>query len=199
MCQLIETIQVKNGIPLLLPYHQTRMDRSVKSIWKCKNKLVLDTIITIPEHAKTGIWKCRIVYSNTTYSIDFTPYTYRKIETLQCVEHNAITYEHKYENRQVFQELLHQKDRADEIIIIKNNLITDTSFSNIMFFNGTQWLTPSDCLLPGTKRSYLLDTKQIFEQKIYKNDVNKYQKARLLNCFFDLHSGNDIKIENIVL
>jgi 4-amino-4-deoxychorismate lyase len=197
MCQLIETIQIKNGAVQLLPYHQARMNASYYEKWGCSNIHNLTAIISVPQHALNGIWKCRIVYSKTTVSVEYSQYSYRKIQSLRFVFDDTIDYHLKFEDRTHLQLLLQQKSDADEILIVKHGVVTDTSFSNIAFFDGLNWYTPSDYLLAGTKRSYLLDTKQILEKKIYYENVKIFEKARLINCFYDLSAGIDIPISEI--
>lgn len=197
MCQLIETLQIKNGEIQLLSYHQKRMDTSIFALLKIKNTIKLDNVISIQNDARRGIWKCRIVYNTSIEEITYTPYQFRKINSLKLIENNDITYNLKFEDRNILQNLLKTKGNADEILIVKNGFITDTSFSNIAFFDGKTWDTPHTFLLKGTKRTYLLETNQIKEKSIHKDSLSNYKKARLLNCFYDLENGNDIMIENI--
>ena len=197
MSLLIETIQIKNGEPQLLGYHQKRMNKSIEDLFYIKNSIILEEKLIIPEEAKTGVWKCRIVYSKTLHEISFSPYIYRTINSLQLVEAPNIEYSYKYENRESLQNLLGLKKDADEILITKENYITDTSFSNIVFFDGKDWVTPKTCLLEGTKRAYLIETDQIKLRDIIVDDLSLFKKARLVNCFFDLENGNDIEIKSI--
>jgi 4-amino-4-deoxychorismate lyase len=64
--------------------------------------------------------------------------------------------------------------------------------TNIMFFNGLDWYTPSSPLLKGTKRAYYLQKQLIKESDIIVNDLNKFSKVRLINSMLDLEEGNDI-------
>jgi len=86
---------------------------------------------------------------------------------------------------------------CDEILIIKQNLITDTSFSNITFFDGTRWITPSSPLLAGTMRSFLIQKQVIVEKEIRVTDLKDFEKARLINAMLPFESGSDIPVENI--
>ena len=197
MSRFIETIHVRDGIPRLLEYHQQRMDTTIFDIWGTKNPHNLNSLISVPIEAKVGVWKCRIVYDSTTLHITYTPYEYKIINSLQCVADDDVLYSYKAENRDVFASLLQKKSIADEILIISRNMVTDTSYSNIMLFDGSTWITPTSYLLPGTKRAFLLETRQIIEKSIMYADIFTFEKARLLNCFCDLEYGNDILIKNI--
>jgi hypothetical protein len=43
-----------------------------------------------------------------------------------------------------------QRGNADEIIIVRNGLLSDTSYSNIALFDGTMWVTPKTHLSTDT-------------------------------------------------
>ena len=75
---------------------------------------------------------------------------------------------------------------------MKNGLITDTSYANIVFWDGQNWLTPSTPLLAGTKRARLLHESKIKEAEIRVDDLIKYEKARIINALNDLDDSQDI-------
>ena len=60
-----------------------------------------------------------------------------------------------------------------EIIIIKNGLVIDTSFTNIAIHKDGKWLTPKHPLLLGTKRAALLEQGIIQEADITVDDLMK--------------------------
>jgi 4-amino-4-deoxychorismate lyase len=86
---------------------------------------------------------------------------------------------------------------ADDILIIKNGFITDTSFSNIAFFDGTQWFTPFTYLLNGTQRQHLLRQGAIVETEITPSDLKQFRYAKLINAMLDLETSPLIDIQNI--
>lgn len=197
MSRFIETIQLRNGEPCLLHYHQKRMDNTIRAVWGKTNVHQIKNSISIPLYARKGVWKCRIVYDLKSIHITYIPYEYKIINSLQCIVNDDISYIYKAENRDDLTSLFQKKSLADEILIISRNMVTDTSFSNIMFFDGSKWITPTTYLLPGVQRTFLLETNQIIEKTITSSDIYSFEKARLLNCFYDLQFGNDIVIKNI--
>lgn len=66
-----------------------------------------------------------------------------------------------------------QKGDCDEIIIIKNGLVTGTSFTNIAIYKDGKWITPKHPLLLGTKRAALLEKGIIQEADITVDDLMK--------------------------
>jgi len=180
-----------------MEYHNSRLNHSRKELYKSADIIDLQQVIQIPSDIKKGIYKCRVSYSKEIKTIEFELYVPRTIKSLRLIEANTIFYNYKYTNRGRLNELLTKRERFDEILIVKNGYITDTSYSNIVFFDGAQWYTPSTPLLQGTMRSFLLKNGLISEMKIKVADLKQFQKARLINAMIPFESGKDIKIEKI--
>ena len=197
MCQFFETIKLKDGVFHNLRYHSERMNNARKIFFNSEEKINLDLILKVPENCKSGILKCRVEYENTITKIEIIPYKIREIKTLQIIHDDEITYQFKRSDRSCF-EKLKCNSNADEILIVKNGYITDTSFSNIIFFDGANWITPSTPLLEGTKIKELLEKKIISEQEIKLKDLIKFSKAKLINAMIDIDDGNEIEMKNIL-
>jgi 4-amino-4-deoxychorismate lyase len=198
MYPLIETIKVENGILLNLPLHQERMDRSRRGLLGVTDSISLKSIIEVPGYARTGVFKCRVIYGKSVGKVEFIAYQPKRVETLKLVVDNDIDYQYKYSDRKGIEKLLAKKGTCDDILIVKNGLITDTSYSNIVFKNGKNWLTPDKPLLMGTKREYLLATGKIKAKEIKIDDLSNYSKFMLMNAMLDFDEGNGISIENII-
>ncbi len=197
MFRLLETVKVKNSLLQNVGYHNERLNRSKRELYGSTGDINLERAVRIPENLTADVYKCRIVYSTDIYSVSFERYTPRKINSLKLVECNDIDYRYKYAERTKHDELLKSKGDCDEILIVKNGLITDTSFSNIIFFDGYKWITPSYPLLKGTKRQQLLDDDKIIEVSVTPADLSKFQYAKLINAMVDIEDGGIIKIGNI--
>ena len=144
-----------------------------------------------------GLFKCRVIYSTTIEKTEFIPYHLPKIRSLKLVVDDQIYYSHKYLDRKPIERLLSGKGDCDDILIIKNGLITDTSFANILFFNGKEWITPALPLLKGTRRAQLLDEEKIRTADIRTEDLKYFQKARLINAMIRFEDQVDIAIQDI--
>ncbi len=190
MCRLLEAIKVKNRILQNIEYHNERLNRTRHKLFGKKDFIDLGEIIKIPEDLPPGIFKCRIVYDIEILSIEFQLYNPKPIRRLKIVECNDIDYEYKYADRTLLNKLLKEKGNADDILIVKNGFITDTSFSNIIFFDGQKWVTPSTPLLKGTKREKLLNEGKIFEIPIMKSDLKKFHYAKVINAMLDMEDGD---------
>jgi len=186
MSQLFEAIKLYKGKLENIEYHNERFNRSRKQLFGCKDLIDLNETIKIPKNIGKGLFKCRVVYDKKTIEINFLPYVKPKIKSLKLIECNDIAYKYKYLDRTKIDELLKHKGECDDVLIIKNGLVTDTSIANICFYDGQKWITPITALLKGTKRQKLLDEGKIFEAEITQKDLKKFKKASLINAMIEL-------------
>ena len=182
MCHLLESIRVEDGNIYHLPYHEQRVRRTQQSLFGEITLAHLADHVIVPEHARQGLYKCRVIYRQTVERVKFVPYQPKPIRTLRRVYCNSINYSHKYEDRRVLNELYAQRGDCDDILIIKDGLVTDTSYANILFYDGQRWVTPADPLLQGTQRQYLLDRGTISEETIYESDMTTFRQFQPINA-----------------
>ncbi len=196
MCRFLETIRCENGVLQNLKYHQTRLDYSQAILLKSYHSINLNELI-VPKDCENGLFKCRIIYSESLESLEFLPYMLPKISSLKLVVNNEIDYSHKFANRSEIQKLFEKRGLADDILIVKNGLITDTSFANILFFDGKRWLTPEKPLLKGTQRENLLRQGLIFQADISPASLSDFSKARLINAMIRFEDKIDVETGKI--
>ncbi len=177
---IVETIRIEDGKFEGLRFHNARFHRTRRELFGVHDELDLSDIIAIPDSAREGIHKCRVIYNDSIQRIEIAPYIFRKIRTLKVVHSNNINYPYKYEDRSEFSNLL--KDIAeDDIVIVKNGFVTDASYANIAFFDGTSWFTPDTCLLPGTRREQLIEEGIIKPVQLSVDDIKNYARCKLIN------------------
>ena len=192
MCLLLETIKLENGKLANLEYHQQRFDWARQQYTEVQ-PLKLKEIIDIPEHAGKGLFRCRITYGKTIEKIEFIPYQFREIRSLKVVHDDSIDYTYKYADRSHLQKLFDQREDCDDIIIVKNEKVTDSFTGNLLFHDGSKWITPDQPLLKGTQRQYLLDTKQIIEKQLLFKDIFNYRVVGIINVFYTLNNMPVVK------
>jgi len=197
MYPLVESIKLKDGVIANLEYHQQRMDRSRSELLPGAGRIVLAELISIPVNCQTGTFKVRVVYGETLCRVDFEPYTMRRVESLKVVSHSGIDYHLKYTDREILQQLFAQRENCDDIIIVKNGLVTDSFAANLLFFDGRKWVTPANPLLKGTKRQLLLDQDIITEKSIRAEDLSGFKCAGLINAMIDFNEMPVIAAEKI--
>ena len=182
MFPLVETIKILNGEICNLLYHQRRLEYSFEVYFKEKAFYLLQDVITIPKEFSKGLVKLRFLYAKKDYKLEFFYYTPHKINILKVIENNKIDYLLKFTDRSQINRLLKQKGDCDDILIVKNGFITDTSIANIVFYNGNEWVTPATPLLKGTCRDRLLKEGKIKEEIIKINDLHKFKSFCLINA-----------------
>ncbi len=188
MSYLLETIKIEDGQVYNLSYHQARCDKSRATLFGTKEKLDLSSIIEAP---KKGLFRCRIVYDKKLHKVEYIPYKAKEIASLTIV-HSDLLYNHKYANRDALNSLLNLHKETDDILIIKNGYITDTSIANIAFFDGKQWITPKTPLLEGTMRAKLLDECFLIVKDIKKASLKHYSHVALMNAMIGFKVLNQI-------
>lgn len=197
MYQLVETIRIMNGEPQNLKYHQERYERSFRALFGRRTEVILETEINVPPEFGEGKVKCRYLYGAGSAVTEFHKYTPVEIHSLKLVESNEIEYSHKLTDRTSISNLLEKKGGCDDILIIKNGLITDSSSANITFFDGKEWFTPSLPLLEGTARRRLLSENKITSIEIRIDDLRKFSKFRLINAMREFDEQEMGRIEDI--
>ncbi|MFW2308283.1 aminotransferase class IV, partial [Aliarcobacter butzleri] len=70
----------------------------------------------------------------------------------------------------------------DEVIFIKNEIVTDTTIANIAIFYVNSWITSKNCLLGGTTRARLIDEKKLLEKDITMDMLKNASKVALMNA-----------------
>lgn len=196
--QFVETIKIANGKPSNLPYHQARMERTIRHFFP---NLALNTMPSLPDlitpNENIELVKARVVYgADGVELIEYAPYSMRPVRSLQVVYDNTISYSYKSCDRSQLNALAAKKGDCDEIIIVKNNLVTDTSFTNLAIFDGNCWLTPRQPLLLGTRRASLLDQGLIKEADITVDDLKRAERIRLFNAMIDF-GEREVEAKNI--
>jgi 4-amino-4-deoxychorismate lyase len=184
MFPLFETLKILDGEFHNLPYHQRRFEYSFELHFGMKPFFPFQQVVTVPEEFQKGLVKLRLLYTKDDFKLEFSNYSPRRISTLKVIESNNISYSLKFTDRSQINGLLKQKGDCDDILIVKNGLITDTSIANIVFYYGKKWVTPSTPLLKGTCRDKLLNDGTIKEEKIKINDLLKFKGFCLINAMF---------------
>lgn len=198
MSRLLETIKIEDRVIRNAEFHNLRMNRTRKELFGIASDVDICRIIKIPIEMGMGIFKCRILYDKIIREVQVLPYRARPISTLKLVVDDSIDYRYKYADRGSLENLLLQIGGCDDILIVKNGCISDTSFTNIVFQAADgSWVTPDTPLLRGTMLQFLLKEGKISEKRIRAENLAEYTEARLINCMMDLESSPSIPIKNI--
>lgn len=200
----LETIRWSDGKFHLLELHRRRMERTRLEVFGCACGVPdMSWLPPVPENLRNQTVKCRVIYDIAIRSIEFEPYAPRKVESLKIVDGRGIDYHLKYHDRSALSELARMRDDADEVIIVKDGFITDTSYSNLIFAAGDRLLTSDRPLLHGVMRSHLLESGKVSAVTLRADDIlpgNRYgiTCAFMVNAMLPIETATPIDISNII-
>ena len=183
--QFIETIKLFDGCVFHLAYHPERVCNTFSHFFPNQKVLSLSDMIEKVLLPTQGKHKIRIVYGSERPTIEVLPYQIRPIATIKCVEADFLDYSYKFLDR-TFLNNLKESAGTDEVIFVKNGKVTDSSYANIIFFDGRQWVTPSTFLLNGTCRQRLLKEGKIKEAPIHYTDIHHFEQIGFINAMLDI-------------
>ena len=170
-----ETLKYLNGHFFHLDYHSFRLNRTAKELFGSKKIINLSKILNSLDR-KEGLYRCKVIYTNRVEKVEFFEYIPRELKKFRFVEID-FDYKYKFLDRTTIDSL--DKSDCDDLILIKNGLITDSTIANIAVFDGKEWLTPKKTLLNGTTRAKL---KFLQKKDLTKKDIVNAQEMALLNA-----------------
>lgn len=172
--QYFETIKCEDFEVYNLDYHHKRIANTIGL-----NINLQEYIYPI----SSELLRCKVIYDkNGVVDVQYYPYKKREIKSFKIVFDDEIAYSKKYLNREKLDELYEKRDNCDEVIIVKNEIITDTTIANIAIFYENSWITSKSCLLNGTTRARLIDEKKLIEKDITLDMLKNASKIALLNA-----------------
>lgn len=174
--------------------HNERMNRSRFELSGAKEELRLEEAIEIPPELTCGEYKCTVIYDRKILEASFQKYKRRTIRSLKIVECDDMEYSHKYLDRSLINLLFEQRGECDDILIVRNGLMTDASFANVVFRDGNRLITPSKPLLRGTRRQKLIDEGIVIPEPVRISDLNRFREAFLVNAMLDLDEKHPVKV-----
>lgn len=186
-----ETIKCENNRIFNLDYHNHRFNTTRKEIFGNDDFIDLKDFIKVPTKE---LLKCKVNYAHSIIDIQFDKYKKRDIKKFKLVFDDAIEYKYKSSSRDNINQLFDKRDDCDEVIIVKNNLITDTSIANIAIMYNNIWLTPKTPLLIGTTRQRYIDKGVLQMADISVDMLLNAQKIALLNAMIDFDIVEDMII-----
>lgn len=197
MSQFIESIRIEDGKIDLLDYHNERFNATRKLFFCVDEDWNLKHFIKIPEAYKKGLVKCRIVYDIEIRDVYFSYYKPQVITRLKLIK-ASVNYAYKSTDRDKLDHFKRQASPADEVLIVNDGKISDTSFSNIIFRKNKQWFTSDSPLLAGVRRESLLNDGLIEEVSIRSEDLEDFDAFMLINAMLDFDESKAFPTQNII-
>ncbi len=201
MFPFVESIKYSNYLHYNLKYHQARLDDTRSRFYPGVKPVMLKEVLVPPaETIEDNIYKCRVIYGESISEITYELYTPRIIDQyylLDCPEY--FDYSYKFTDRSMFDNVRINLKKNEDYIYIRNGLITDTSFANLIFSDGNSLFTPADPLLKGTKRAYYIKQGIVKEEEIKVNDLKKFKYLQIINAMIDLESLQTYPCERLLI
>ncbi len=212
MCLLFETIRIEQSRLCNLEWHFQRIKKSFENLFW--DNLPADKTIDRPEFPVTpalimeklnalslpeGLHKCKAIYNTEVFELQILPYTRNFPEKFRLIDCQTIDYSFKFFNRDEIDKLYSQKEDADDIIIVKNGCITDTSNANLVFFDGLKYYTTDTPLLQGTHRARLLAEGKVVQCRITVDDLKNFKSFQPVNAMSEEGLNKLLPVENIFL
>jgi len=190
MSLFFETLLIKDKKINNLTYHNARLNDTIKQNFNIKSRLDLANFIDIEDDKEL---RCKVIYDRSIKEILYYPIKKRIFKKFKLID-SDIVYDFKYLDRSKLDNLYKQKEDCDDIIIIKNDLLTDTTIANIAYFDGKDWITPKTPLLKGSMRAYMLKNKLLLEKDVKIEDIKKAKKIALINAIIGFHEIDDFEL-----
>lgn len=193
-----ETIRMENGIVCAPERHRERMQQTCNETWGDFRHDAILKNLQVPEAYRTGIVKLNVFYNQTLFETKFSPYVPQEIKSIRLVDApDELNYHLKYTDRSLMNKLV-QLSGADEIIMVRNGMITDTSKANIVFEKEGAFFTPNTFLLNGTMRQHLLNTQQVKEAQISLENMAQYEAMYFVNAMNPLGLCKPQRLTNVI-
>ena len=186
----IESIRVKDGRLCNLEAHVRRSSATLLYHYGVKNELpfgeLFASALAAMEGDNAGLYKLRVVYGREVVSVLLLPYQEPVSITLKAVECDDIDYSYKYEDRSHFALLLKDKGDCDDILIVKDGLVTDTSYGNIVYKMDGELCTPASPLLKGTRRELMLHEGLLRERDLPYEELCNCSAFYMINAMLNM-------------
>jgi len=198
MCLFIETICYEQGCFQQIDLHNERFNRTRQQFFRLLAPLQLELFLSIPSDLKDKTVKCTVTYGTDIVRIDYNLYQIRPVNSLQMVADDTIDYAFKYADRTKLNSLFNLRNQSDDILIIKNGLITDTSYANIIFKKKNKWYSSQNPLLKGTRIDRYFREGRVTPALLRPTDLPLFSEARIVNAMISIGNSPVIPINNIV-
>jgi 4-amino-4-deoxychorismate lyase len=198
MSRFLETIRIRDGAPLHLEWHQRRVDDTFRVFYPGVPPLSLDALIAETEMDASVEQRCRIVYDEATNEITVTPFQPRTIRSLRLTDLPPdYDYRYKYADRRILELAFSRRGDADDVLLLRDGWITDTSVANVAFLSNGRWYTPALPLLAGTTWKRLVSGGVIVPRPVHADDLHRFEACIVLNALNEWDERSAIPVSAI--
>ncbi|NDP21252.1 MAG: 4-amino-4-deoxychorismate lyase [Paludibacter sp.] len=186
MYRFIESIKLQDGKFKRIDLHQSRIRKAFEAFFPNEKVFDLAEFLSNSDFpTEKGIFKCRVIYNVEIRQLEFSQYVMRPINSLRLIGTEIESLPYKPEDRSLYNAAFALRGDCDDVLLVKNGLLTDTSYCNIALFDGNNWFTPQIPLLYGVNRAELLKEGKLIEKDIKILDLKNYQQIALFNAMIE--------------
>jgi 4-amino-4-deoxychorismate lyase len=197
MFRFFESIAILNGQARNLNFHQFRIDQTFKKFYPHTESHHLEYLLAKEIKTDHPLLKCKFSYNDKSFKFYTLPYKQKSFQGFQLIRCNNLQYDYKFTDRSNLDKLTNLIPDENQIIIVRNNLLTDSTFSNLIFFDNYRWLTPAKPLLEGTMRSSLLAELRIYEELISTDHLHLFKSFKLINALNSIDEAIEFPVSLI--
>ena len=140
MSQFFETIKSVGGKLQLLDLHSERLNKTRAEVFGVKNLINLFDEINLPCEEKGAISKVKVTYGKYLESIEIEPYSIKSHKKVKFLDIPELDYKYKSTERSALN--IPNNQELDDVIFLKNGFLTDSSYCNLVFFDGQKMGNP---------------------------------------------------------
>jgi 4-amino-4-deoxychorismate lyase len=193
--KFFETIKLLDGQLQLLPYHEKRMKATRSFFYGIYDDVSLSDVIEVPAELQEGLFRCRVSYDKNIKDVDFYKYELKENSKILLLEIGKnYDYSFKFEDRVFFKNALEENPDVDDVLFLSNGFVTDCTYTNVILFDGNQWVTPDTQLLTGVKRQFYIDNGVVIVKKVKADHLVDYQKIAFINSMRDFELVYDFEL-----
>ena len=188
---LFETLLLEEGKFFLLDKHVARVKASASFFgFVLDEGEVLKNLCEAKDVHPTGQWKVRMVLApNGNVTVEAEPLSALRLPRRVAfaaapIKSSNVFCCHKTTSRSVYDEALKSRPDADDVLLWnERGEVTESTIANIVVEKqGRKWTPPRTCgLLNGTFREELLESGEISEKVLTKEDVRNADRIHLVN------------------
>ncbi|MBQ8052120.1 MAG: aminodeoxychorismate synthase component I [Bacteroidaceae bacterium] len=182
----LETIRAEAGRYHNLDLHDLRLNDTARRHFTDWEPLRLRALLPPPPSGE-GRTRVRVIYGQGGIrEVTTSPYQPRILRRLHLRPADHIDYAHKYLDRRALDHLRQSLPPDEDILLVRDGLLTDASFANVALWDGHEWHTPARPLLEGTMRRRLIADGRLRPLDITPAMLPRYRRIALINAMLDL-------------
>ena len=186
-----ETIRIFEGRIMHLAYHQARLTKTIVENFGVGTPIP-DLAKALESRPRAGLVRVKVIYEKEIREVHYTPYTPKVYRTFTAIP-SDIDYRYKRLDRSAL-DRLKEGIKSDDIIIVKDGLITDTTIANLAFYDGKRWVTPKAPLLEGTTRARLIEQGVLEPRDIAPSDLKTFKECAIMNAMLEFRVLKHVRI-----